>query len=404
MSGSLVLLSMGGTISAGLGDRGYSPKPGADASGLIGSLPEGVEDVKVESIQNALSFSSSFAAVRRLVSRIDELATDVGVAGFVVSHGTAAMEEVAYLCDLTIKTSKPVVFTGATYHASDPGSDGPHNITDALTVAASNEASGLGVLVCFAGELHAAREAVKLHRYIPAPFISSLGPLGWVNATGVRIERVPRDRASRLFPADPVLWVPVVPAVMDDDGRLMAPAIERGAAGLVVEGFPGGGGVPPAMLAVGERAIEKGIPVVVAPRSPLGQMVRMAGGDSGPAVLAEKGFMAAGDLTAAKARVLATAAIANGCDRDGVQSLFSVAPGACFRWGEAMSEGKRTRHLCLQTIGVGKSYGGLDALRSVDLEVPHGSRHGLIGTNGAGKSTLLATLSSFERPSSLVSR
>jgi len=335
MSGSVFLLSMGGTISAALGERGYSPMPEADPSRLVGSPLRGVDDVKVESIENTLSFSVSFSSVRRLVSRIDELAGDAGVVGFVVAHGTAALEEVAYLCDFTVKTGKPVVFTGATYHASDTGSDGPHNIADALRTAASSEARDMGVLVCFAGELHAAREVVKLHRYSPAPFVSSLGPLGWVNAAGVRIERVPRARASLAFPAEPVPWVPVIPAVIDDDGRLMAAAVERGAAGLVVEGFPGGGGVPPAMLTVCERAIDMGIPIVVASRAPLGPMIRMAAGDSGPAVLAQKGLVGAGDLTAAKARLLVIAAIANGCDRGGVESLFhSVVPGAVWSEGE----------------------------------------------------------------------
>lgn len=64
-----------------------------------------------------------------------------------------------------------------------------------------------------------------------------------------------------------------------------------------------------------------------------------------------------------------------------------------------MSDASGNGDLCLQTIGVGKSYGGVDALGSVDLEVPYGARHGLLGPNGAGKSTLLATLSGVDRPS-----
>lgn len=322
MSGSVSLLSMGGTISATLGESGYSPGLRGDLSHLLGSLPVGVDDVKAESIENALSFSVSFSSVRRLVTRIEELSSNAGIVGFVVAHGTAAMEEVAYLCDLTVKTRKPVVFTGATYHASDAGSDGPHNIADAMRASVSKDARDVGVLVCFAGELHAAREVVKLHRYSPAPFASSLGPVGWVNAMGVRIERFPLHRTSFAFPPEPLPWVPVIPAVIDDDGRLIAAAIDRGAAGIVVEGFPGGGGVTPAMLHVCERATALGIPVVVSSRSPLGPMIRMAAGDSGPAVLAKKGLVASGDLTAAKARLLTIVALGNGCDQDGMERLL----------------------------------------------------------------------------------
>jgi len=43
----------------------------------------------------------------------------------------------------------------------------------------------------------------------------------------------------------------------------------------------------------------------------------------------------------------------------------------------------------LSALGVYKSYGGVHALRGVDLELRPGEIHGLIGENGSGKSTLL---------------
>jgi len=42
----------------------------------------------------------------------------------------------------------------------------------------------------------------------------------------------------------------------------------------------------------------------------------------------------------------------------------------------------------LSVQGVGKSFGGLQVLRGIDLEVEPGTIHGLIGPNGCGKSTL----------------
>jgi ribose transport system ATP-binding protein len=47
----------------------------------------------------------------------------------------------------------------------------------------------------------------------------------------------------------------------------------------------------------------------------------------------------------------------------------------------------------LQVRGVGKSFGPVVALRSVDLEVAPGETHALLGANGAGKSTLVKILS-----------
>lgn len=46
------------------------------------------------------------------------------------------------------------------------------------------------------------------------------------------------------------------------------------------------------------------------------------------------------------------------------------------------------------------SYGGIKALRGVDLEVPDGKIVTLIGANGAGKSTTLRTISGLVKAES----
>ena len=42
----------------------------------------------------------------------------------------------------------------------------------------------------------------------------------------------------------------------------------------------------------------------------------------------------------------------------------------------------------LRLAGLGKSFGGLRALRGINLQLPPGERHAIIGPNGAGKTTL----------------
>ncbi len=54
----------------------------------------------------------------------------------------------------------------------------------------------------------------------------------------------------------------------------------------------------------------------------------------------------------------------------------------------------------LEVRGVTKSYGALQALGGVDLDVAAGSFHGLIGPNGSGKSTLLKAIAGAHLPSS----
>ncbi|MEU5658006.1 ATP-binding cassette domain-containing protein [Streptomyces sp. NPDC047737] len=52
----------------------------------------------------------------------------------------------------------------------------------------------------------------------------------------------------------------------------------------------------------------------------------------------------------------------------------------------------------IQAVGVVKSFGDVKALNGVDVSVPEGSIHGLLGHNGAGKTTLVHILSTLLPP------
>ena len=85
----------------------------------------------------------------KLANTINEFAKDSNVVGFVITHGTDTMEETAYFLNLTVKTDKPVVFTGSMRPATSISADGYMNLYEAVCVASSNEAKGKGVLVVF---------------------------------------------------------------------------------------------------------------------------------------------------------------------------------------------------------------------------------------------------------------
>lgn len=56
--------------------------------------------------------------------------------------------------------------------------------------------------------------------------------------------------------------------------------------------------------------------------------------------------------------------------------------------------------LILETVGVGKTFGGLKAVAGVDLRVRRGQIVGVIGPNGAGKTTLFNVISGHLAPTS----
>src|SRR5580693_9399084 len=53
----------------------------------------------------------------------------------------------------------------------------------------------------------------------------------------------------------------------------------------------------------------------------------------------------------------------------------------------------------LQLRGIGKSFGPVNALSGVDLDIPAGQVTALVGDNGAGKSTLIKTIAGIWEPS-----
>src|SRR5439155_22758160 len=68
------------------------------------------------------------------------------VEGVVVTHGTDALEETAYMADLLLDLNKPLVFTAAMRNNSEIGADGPRNILAAVRVASCKDARGLGAV------------------------------------------------------------------------------------------------------------------------------------------------------------------------------------------------------------------------------------------------------------------
>jgi L-asparaginase len=234
--------------------------------------------------------------------------------GIVVIHGTDTMEETAYLIDLVLPPgSVPVVITGAQRTAADRDADGPRNLRDAIRLASTPEARGLGVVVCFGGEIHAAREVTKVHSTALTPFASpGYGPLGQVQVEGISIRHQPRARVPLELSSNELPRVDLIRLYAGADAVFVEASVAAGARAIVLEGTGRGNGNRTIIPAVRE-AVEAGVLVAVTSRCAAGA-VDPAYGAGGGRDLAEAGAIFLGDLAGPKARVLLQLALAAGTD------------------------------------------------------------------------------------------
>ena len=243
----VAVYSLGGTIA-------MTPQPGGgvgpalSAAELLAAVPGLAETgihVDVHDFRRLPGASLSFGDLLALADEIQRTVNG-GVDGVVVTQGTDTIEETAYLLDLVLTKDAPVVVTGAMRSATAAGADGPANLLGALRVAASPHARGLGCLVAFADEIHTARHVRKTHASSITAFTSRPGPIGHLAEDQVRIPLRPGRRPA-VTGVDPsrTPQVAVVPAVLGDDGQLLATIAEQ-VDGLVIAAF--GVGHVPAVL------------------------------------------------------------------------------------------------------------------------------------------------------------
>jgi L-asparaginase len=325
----ILLISTGGTIASRfVKGKGYSPALGGDD--FLGMYPELADLAEIDVIQpcNVLSFALTPLQILDIVNIAREKIARKRFEGVIVTQGTATMEETSYLADLLWDLAEPLIFTGSMLNSSERDWDGPRNILNAVLIAVSKDAREKGAMVTLGGEIHAARDVVKIHKTALAPLVSyNTGPLGFVlNRKEVVFHRTPLRRM--VFPVNTLeTKVDLIKVVMGGDAGLLKASIANGARGIVLEALPGGGGVTPEIMEVVREARKGGVIFVMSPRSPLGSAKSAAGGGCGPFDLMNCGVINAGDLAAVKARVLLMAALPFANSQEELARIFKeIAP------------------------------------------------------------------------------
>ncbi len=312
------VLATGGTI-AGAGYRGVEERRGQD---LTEAVPQLAEVARVTSSDPITVPSSALTPgmIWDLAQEIDRrFSEDPELAGLVVTQGTDSLEESAFLLDLLHDEERPVVVTGAMRLPVETSSDGSRNLLNAVTLAASPAARGLGVLVVMNEDVHTARSVRKTHsRELDAFESADAGPLGYFDGPDLFLLRKPLDRLV-LHPPALEPRVDLISLAVGSDGHLVKAAVDAGARGIVVDAF-GRGNLPRTVAEAVLDAVEGDVTVLVTTRTGSGRSYVWP-------LLQEGGVLAAEGLDALEARLFLIAALPITGDSEVLASWLETLSG-----------------------------------------------------------------------------
>jgi L-asparaginase len=310
----IAVLATGGTIAGQAGDASNTTGYKAGVVGvdkLLDAVPAlgTVARIHAEQVASIDSKDMNLALWTTLATRIDALLAQDDTDGVVITHGTDTLEETAYLLHLTVKSAKPVVLTAAMRPSSALSADGPLNLLNAVTVAASAGARGQGVLVAFNNQIHSARDVTKTSTYAVDAFRSpEVGVLGFVQDGRVEFQRGvirPHTAASEFGIVENWPMVEIVASYAGVSGVVVDALLQAGVTGIVVAGT-GNGSMHATITQSLADAAKQGVAVVRSSRVGSGHVMR-----NGAAADDALGTLSAGTLNPYKARVLLMLALAH---------------------------------------------------------------------------------------------
>lgn len=329
---NVVVVGVGGTITSTSPSRELFQTygtPKVPINDIIQRLqPElsKIANVTSTELSNISSAQTTSKDLYNLTIAIDKELANPAVNAVVVTTGTNIMEELAYWTDLTVRSPKPVIFTGSMRQSNTISFDGEANLLNAIRLAASQKTAYYGTVLMMNDEFFAAREVTKTDALRLDTFDGGrYGALGTVDENRIRAVRAParvKDAGtdkwktpfdlSTIQPED-LAKVDVVYSYTEASATPITALADEGVKGIVTAGH-GAGGISTAQQAARTAAIEKGVLFVSATRAGSGAVY-----DTGA-----KGIIGAGDLLPQKARILLQLGLTFSKDQEQIRQWFST--------------------------------------------------------------------------------
>lgn len=300
----------GGTISMKVDERIKAAVPSLSGEEIMAMVTgiEGHAEVENHSFSSLPSPHMTPEIMLDLGKYVQELVNRDDIDGVVITHGTDTLEETAYFLDLVVKTKKPIVVTGAMRSSSELGYDGPFNLAASICTAIADESIDRGVIVCFNGELNAAKEVTKANSMALSAFRTpNFGPVGIVDNNKVIFYRKGK-KGIKLTPKSIEKNVVLIKCVAGMDSSFIDYSIERNVGGIVIEAL-GRGNIPPQMVSGVKNALDKNIPVVIVSRCFEGRVFESYGYEGGGKQLRDMGVIFGDNMPGQKARIKLLVAI-----------------------------------------------------------------------------------------------
>ncbi|WP_309492398.1 asparaginase [Paenibacillus anseongensis] len=326
---NVIVIATGGTLAGKATDATSFQTYQAGTylmSDLVNQLPnkDKIANVNTYQFGNKGSGSYSIGDLYDLSLAVDQ-ALEV-YDGVVVTSGTDTMEEIAYFLDLTVRSEKPVVVTGAMRPWDVIGTDGPANLYNAIKLAGSGKTKSFGTVLMLNDTIQAAREVTKTNAHRMDTFETPiLGALGYIDETNISIYRA----TARALKAGETDWatpfdlktitkdklpaVEIAYAYQDAGGGAINGLVADGVKGIVTAGT-GAGGISSKMSAARSNAIKQGVIFVTTTRTGSGTMYPSS----------SNGIIAGDSLNAQHARIMLLLSMAFSSDFNVIKGWFGT--------------------------------------------------------------------------------